>query len=388
MKGDFARATADVAARIATLFDAEVRAFDDCGQVIAEEGSGLNGNGRPRIDLPVHAHGTGGRFEVHLADGSPRSERLLREFVQLLLRDISVAETQSSGQDLKNAFVLSLLRGDVVIDADVVRYGDMLGLDLSRPRAVIVVDASAYILGEGTGEPAAPNGAHALDRMHAMTVINSIARFFRLPSDAVCAYIGNGEVVVLKASTSQDLDPWADGSAGPRGSWSNLTALKRASRALLSSLCAETGSRVTIGIGRYHGGRRALELSYRDARAALRLGTSVRGQGQVHCLDELGVAALAGVGDPRTQVELAKHLLTPLDAEPELLSTLVMFFANDCSPNRAAEALFVHRNTLTYRLEKIAALTGLDPRSFDDAVQIRLAMVLQDLFSAPATSSP
>ena len=44
-------------------------------------------------------------------------------------------------------------------------------------------------------------------------------------------------------------------------------------------------------------------------------------------------------------------------------------------PNR----LSIHRNTLSYRLDKIASLTGLDPRRFDDAVQIRLAVVLRSL---------
>jgi carbohydrate diacid regulator len=390
MNKDFARATADAATRIAALFDASVRAFDECGQMIAEAGNDgrAEAHGAPAIELPVHAHGIGGRFEVRLAETTPQSERLLREFVHLILRDISRAEAQSPGQELKNAFVLSLLRGDAVIDADSVRYGDMLGLDLLRPRAVIVVDASSYILGDKADRRGADdNGRRVRDRLHSMTVINCIARFFRLPSDAVCAYIGNGEVVVLKASTSQDLDPWAEDRGGFRGSWSNLSALKRASRALLSSLFAETASRLSIGIGRYHRGNRALALSYRDARAALRLGSSVRGEGQVHCLDELGVAALAGVGDPRTQVELAQHLLTPLDGEPELLGTLAMFFLSDCSPSRAAEALFIHRNTLSYRLDKIAALTGLDPRRFDDAVQIRLAMVLQDLFATATTAS-
>ena len=44
-----------------------------------------------------------------------------------------------------------------------------------------------------------------------------------------------------------------------------------------------------------------------------------------------------------------------------------------------AKRLCIHRNTLTYRLEKITSLTGLDPRCFDEAVQIRLALLLQEL---------
>ncbi|MCY7322639.1 MAG: helix-turn-helix domain-containing protein, partial [Phormidesmis sp. CAN_BIN36] len=43
----------------------------------------------------------------------------------------------------------------------------------------------------------------------------------------------------------------------------------------------------------------------------------------------------------------------------------------------------IHRNTLSYRLDKITSLTGLNPRQFDDAVQIRLALLLRSLSGEP-----
>jgi carbohydrate diacid regulator len=106
----------------------------------------------------------------------------------------------------------------------------------------------------------------------------------------------------------------------------------------------------------------------------------------VHCLDELGIAAFVGLADERTKVDLARHLRSPLDHEAELLETLTAFFAADCSPSVTASRLDLHRNTLGYRLAKIASLTGLDPRHFDAAVQIRLALVLRELGRQPATT--
>ncbi|HEU5088034.1 MAG TPA: helix-turn-helix domain-containing protein, partial [Roseiflexaceae bacterium] len=91
----------------------------------------------------------------------------------------------------------------------------------------------------------------------------------------------------------------------------------------------------------------------------------------------LGMAAFVGISDEPTKVELATHLLSPLDPEPELLSTLQVFFAHNCCPSTAARELVIHRNTLAYRLQKIASLTGLDPRQFHDAVQIQLALLLR-----------
>jgi carbohydrate diacid regulator len=89
-----------------------------------------------------------------------------------------------------------------------------------------------------------------------------------------------------------------------------------------------------------------------------------------------------GVADEQTKVDLAKYLLSPLDHEPELLTTLATFFTENCCPSLTARRLSVHRNTLSYRFDKITSLTGLDPRKFDQAVQIRLALLLRSLQSS------
>ncbi len=140
-------------------------------------------------------------------------------------------------------------------------------------------------------------------------------------------------------------------------------------------------------VGRYHPGIRGLAQSYQDARAALSLGcrfcerdTPAKSlRDRVHCLDELGIAAFIGIGDERTKIELAAYLLSPLNHEPELIATVDTFFAENCCPSSTANRLSIHRNTLSYRLDKINLLTGLDPRNFDDAVQIRLALLLRQL---------
>jgi carbohydrate diacid regulator len=104
----------------------------------------------------------------------------------------------------------------------------------------------------------------------------------------------------------------------------------------------------------------------------------------VHCLSHLGIAAFVGISDEQTKLELAAHLLSPLDHEPELLDTLEAFFAQNCCPSETARRLVIHRNTLAYRLQKVALLTGLDPRRFADATQIHLALLMRSLGPAPS----
>lgn len=139
------------------------------------------------------------------------------------------------------------------------------------------------------------------------------------------------------------------------------------------------GASISIGIGRYHPGIRGLALSYQDARAALSLGQRFHGQNEVHCLDRQGVASFVGVSDERIKIDLAMHLLSPLNHEDELLDTLHAFFVENCSVSATSARLSIHCNTLSYRLDKIASLTGRDPRIFDHAVQIRIALLLREM---------
>jgi carbohydrate diacid regulator len=294
---------------------------------------------------------------------------------ELIINQAAVVDRLPTKVELKNKFIHDLLHGGEGDDGSILREAQILGMDLTAPRLVMLIDASNYIL-----EGEAREASEAMIRRRSQLIIGTVVDFFHLPNDTICAYIGAGEVAILKASSSSALESWV-GQEGepPSPSWANLTALKRAGAGLLTRLRNDTRSDVSLGIGRYHPGIRGLSRSYSDARAALLLGRRFQGQNRVHCLDGLGIAAFVGVSDEATKVDLATHLLSPIAHESDLLHTLESFFAHDCSPTRTAQSLSIHRNTLAYRLDKIALLTGLDPRRFDDAVQMRLALTLRDL---------
>ncbi|MBC8076620.1 MAG: helix-turn-helix domain-containing protein [Chloroflexales bacterium] len=280
---------------------------------------------------------------------------------------------------LKDRFIYNLLHGQIRDEQTIHYEARIFGMELGTPRAVILIDASDFILSPdgGRGET-----TDAQIRRRAQALIGSVVSFFNLPNDTICTYLGDGALAVLKASNTRNLVSWvSDGETSEQttSSWANLAALKRASDALREHLCCDTGATVSIGIGRYHPGICQLARSYQDARAALSLGRHFHGHIGVHCLDALGIAAFVGVSDEQTKIDLATYLLSPLNGEPELLATLDAFFVENCVPSASATRLNIHRNTLSYRLDKISALTGLDPRHFDDATQIRLALVLRSL---------
>lgn len=382
--------------QVAHLLHARVWATDTRHVVIASSeaeaiGVGLRALGKSprqgaRVALPAPVYLTRlgvSELLVEQLDGEPVAPHLARALIELLASQSSHAAEASDQHELKNHFVYSLLFEPSLDEEYLVRQGQMLGIDLTIPRAAILIDATEFLRTTSAGDQSELD--EALMRQRTRYVINSVVNFFHLPSATICAYVGSGEIVVLKASSSRDLIAWADGAADQREvgeaapSWAGLPALKRAGSALLARLRHDTNVEISIGIGRYHPGVRGLERSYQDARAALTLGRHFHGSNQLHCLDSLGIAAFIGIPDERTKVDLARRLLGPLDHEPELIETVEAFFAMGCSPSLTASHLCVHRNTLTYRLEKVASLTGLDPRRFDEAVQIRLALLVRSL---------
>lgn len=63
--------------------------------------------------------------------------------------------------------------------------------------------------------------------------------------------------------------------------------------------------------------------------------------------------------------------------DPETLFTIQKFFENNLNVSETARKLFVHRNTLVYRLEKIRRITGLDLREFDHAIIFKVALMVK-----------
>jgi carbohydrate diacid regulator len=371
-------------AQISELLDVPVTVIDLHGMVIASSDPPLEGRSYlpvgAMVTVPLRLGAQTGQVIVGpLGQPIGTPPRVVQALAELVVSQLVGSQSQSH-HDRKNQLVHDLLLGLATDEATILREAELLGLDLNQPRSMILIDAAAFICCGAT-----PGGEGLADEQiqrRVRAVIRAVVRFFHLPNDTICAYIGDGLIAILKASNTRNLARWADRNTSPAlasDAWANLYALRRASEELLRQLRADTACAISIGIGRYHPGIVGLARSYQDARAALELGCRFHGPNQVHCLDRLGVAAFVGIADEHTKLDLAAHLLSPLDHEPDLITTLIVFFGADCNASTAATQLSIHRNTLRYRFDKIASLTGLDPRRFDDAVQIRLALLLRTL---------
>jgi purine catabolism regulator len=138
------------------------------------------------------------------------------------------------------------------------------------------------------------------------------------------------------------------------------------------------GADLALGVSRPAGALAGLSRAIQQAREAAALGRRVEGRPGPHYYDELGLyRLLAGLGDQEELRRFYQETLGDLvryDAEnhTELLRTLSVYFQEHANASRTARALYVHRNTLSYRLQRIAEITGT---SLDDP-QARLALQL------------
>ncbi len=329
------------------------------------------------LRVPFTLHDQSGEVIIPgAAESRLPAPEIARAMIDLLINQARVVSGLPSQYELRNRFILDVLRGTAGTEADIRRTGHILGISFRPTRAVILLDAAEYLL--APINQTWTESAEARANRRGQLLISSIFRFFNRPGDVLCSHIGDGQIAVLKTARPEDLVFWAEQGIGPgmEPGWHAVDVLRRTVEGLLPRLRTEIDAPLTAAVGRYDSGIRGLIRSYREARSALRLGREVYGANRVYTLDQIPLAAFTGLNETRTKRELARQLLRPLDPEPELCVTLAAYFAQSCVPSSTAQQLAIHRNTLNYRLDKIATLTGLDPRNFEEAVQLRLALLL------------
>ena len=140
-----------------------------------------------------------------------------------------------------------------------------------------------------------------------------------------------------------------------------------------------------IGIGTVAEHLRELADSYKEAQTAIDVGKVFDTEKSVMHYENLGIGRLI-YQLPTTLCEIflrevfKKNSLDSLDQET--LFTINKFFENSLNVSETSRKLFVHRNTLVYRLEKIRKLTGLDLRQFDHAIVFRVALMVRQYLAS------
>ena len=155
--------------------------------------------------------------------------------------------------------------------------------------------------------------------------------------------------------------------------------LDQTARVILDTLNMEAMSKVHVAYGTIVNSLKEVSRSYKEAKMALDVGKIFYSDQNVVAYSNLGIGRLIY----QLPIPLCKMFIkeifngkSPDDFDEETLSTINKFFENSLNVSETSRQLFIHRNTLVYRLDKIQKCTGLDLRVFEDAITFRIALMV------------
>ena len=150
-------------------------------------------------------------------------------------------------------------------------------------------------------------------------------------------------------------------------------------RMIVDMLNAEAMSQVRVSYGNIINEIKDVSRSYKEAKMALDVGKIFYVERKVNSYSSLGIGRLIY----QLPVNLCKIFIDeifgdniPLNFDDETLTTINKFFENNLNVSETSRQLYVHRNTLVYRIEKLQKSTGLDIRTFDDALTFKIALMV------------
>lgn len=155
--------------------------------------------------------------------------------------------------------------------------------------------------------------------------------------------------------------------------------LSQLAEAMEQTIMSETGEQPLISIGEVKPSMLEIGASYRAAWRALEIGRMFHPEKNIYAFGRLILERFLS----EISRELGTryhHMLfnrkTQRLFNEEMLHTIEMFFEKDLNLSDTARQLYIHRNTLVYRLDKIQRQTGLDLRNFEDAITFRMLLLL------------
>ena len=251
-------------------------------------------------------------------------------------------EKQDRGTFVKNIIMDNILPGDIYIRAKELHFAP------DAPRAVFLVRQ----LGHSD-----------------VSTVDVLSGMFPDKMQDFVISVNENDIAVIKQITPSTTDE----------------DLEKIARSMEDTLKNELFIKTVIGIGTVAEHLRSLADSYKEAQTAIDVGKVFDTEKSIINYENLGIGRLI-YQLPTTLCEIflsevfKKSAIDSLDQET--LFTINKFFENNLNVSETSRKLFVHRNTLVYRLEKIKKLTGLDLRQLDHAIVFKVALMVRKYLSS------
>lgn len=288
--------------------------------------------------------GSGGYEYFTFCDGEDREAETVCAMAHIALSEAKsfYEEKHDRGTFIKNIIMDNILPGDIYIRAKELRF------DMDAYRVVFLVRQTA-----GTD----------------VSLVERVSAMFPDKQQDFVLSVNETDVAVVKHFA---------GEPGAKD-------MEKIASGMESGLKTQPETAYMIGISTAAPHLRDLADAYKEAQIAIEVGRVFDTDKRIISYENLGIGRLI-YQLPTTLCEIfltevfKKNSIDALDKET--LFTINKFFENNLNVSETARKLYVHRNTLVYRLEKINKLTGLDLRRFDHAIVFRVALMVRQYLSS------
>jgi len=275
---------------------------------------------------------------IVLAKGNDEEEALLvGKIATFQIQELMVAYKERFDKD---NFIKNLLLDNLLL-VDIYNRSKKLHVDINARRVVMIVETGEHKDGD------------AIDRVRSL--------FSGRTKDFVTAVDENNIIVVkelLDQETYEDV---------------------RKTAAVIIDALKDRDDRIRVSYGTIVGEIKEVSRSYKEAGMALDVGKIFFADKRIIAYSALGIGRLIY----QLPIPLCKMFIKEIfdgkdldDFDEETLSTINKFFENSLNVSETSRQLYIHRNTLVYRLDKLQKSTGLDLRVFEDAITFKIALMV------------
>ena len=307
---------------------------------------------KPGINLPLHYQG-----EIIGVIGITGHPEHLTAYGELLKMSAEMIVEQANSLELaqwqnrqQEEFILQLIKGEHSDMTHLQSWATRLDIDLNTPRVVAVIQVQ---------DDKAQTTANSL--------LKQVLNLLETPSRGnLIAMSSMTELVILKPA-------FLDGKQ-----WNANLESQRIDQ-LLKRLPSEMSAKLNIALGHYFPNPTDIHRSYQTAKETLRFGMQIHPAQSKYLFEDYALLVmLSGLKDDWRGQQLLQPFkrLIEEDSNQQLRKTLTAYLNHFGDQQACAKHLFVHRNTLRYRLDKIAQITNVDLHSLNGLLQLYLGQAM------------
>ena len=241
----------------------------------------------------------------------------------------------------RNSFYQNLLLDNLLL-VDIYNRAQKLHIEVVQPRCVFVIET---------------------DTDSDVNALEMVKELFHTQKGDYVTSVNEKNIIVIKVLDEGD----------------GYEELNDTALMLVDMLNSEIMTKVRVSYGTIVNEIKGLSKSYKEACMALDVGMIFYSEKNIIPYITLGIGRLIY----QLPVNLCQMFIDeifgdiePGDIDDEILSTVKKFFDNSLNVSETSRQLFIHRNTLVYRIEKLQKMTGLDVRVFEDALTLKIALMV------------